>query len=156
MSKIKGESGFAEKVSFACDVFILAILLWDQIRYGLNMLYLIIPLIIIGAYLFFFCVIPEEYIFSNESLVINHIIRKPVKIMYDSVFNYEASKRDGFINIWQSNRVTLYYQKANSKMAVVCRPCDVETFVELIKTNCKEFQETIIGHSQIEVFFDDN
>ena len=156
MLTIKGEAGKTEKAALVCDMIILAVFLWDQIRYGLNMLFLIIPLAAIGLYLALFCVVPEEYCFSEDSLRIQHRFRKPVSIPYASVFNYEASAKDSFINIGRSNKVKLYYELRGKKRAALCRPRDVETFVETLIKKCPEFREEPGGKSSIEVFFDKN
>lgn len=156
MQMIKGESGNTEKAALVCDIIMLAVFLWNQIRYGLNMLYLIIPLTLIGLYLFIFCVVPEEYRFDENSIKICHRFRKTVEISYQAVFNYEAAKKDSFINIGNSNKVKLYYQVDGKKKAVICRPRDVESFVDLVKTNCPEFNEDSDKKSRIEVFFENN
>ncbi len=156
MQTIKGESGNTEKAALVCDIIMLSVFLWNQIRYGLNMLYLIIPLTLIGLYLFFFCIVPEEYCFDESSIKICHKFREAVEIPYQTVFNYEAAKKDSFINIGNSNKVKLYYQVDEKKKAVICRPRDVESFVNLLKSNCPEFHEDSDKKSRIEVFFDNN
>lgn len=156
MLTIKGEAGGTEKAALACDIIILTIFLWDQLWYGLNMLYLIIPLVAVGLYLVLFCLVPEEYCFTDESLRILHRFRKVVSIPYISVFNYESSVKDSFVNIGRSNKVKLYYELFGKKKAVLCRPRDVETFVEAIKKNCPEFHEVPDKNRSIEVFFDKN
>lgn len=156
MLTIKGEAGNTEKAALACDVIIFAVFLWDQIRYGLNMLYLIIPLAAIGLYLAIFCIVPEEYCFGDDSLRIQHRFRKTFLIPYVSVFNYESSAKDSFINISHSNKVKLYYELCEKKKVVLCRPRDVETFVEMIIKKCPEFREESDNKKRIEIFFDKN
>lgn len=156
MQLIKGESGNTEKAAFVCDVIMLTVFMWIQIRYRMNMLYLIIPLILIGLYLFFFCIIPEEYCFTEDSIRIFHRFRKAVEIPYETVFNYEVTKNNSYINIGLNNKVKLYYQINKKKKALICRPRNVESFVDLVIKNCPEFHEDSDNKKRIEVFFDNN
>ena len=117
------------------------------------MLFLIIPLALLGAYLLFFCVLPEKYCFTQSSLEIRHKAKKTVVIPYESVFNYEATAKDSFINIFQSNRVRVYYETQKKKVAV-CMPVDVATFVETLKWNCPEFFDDQQVKTKLESLFD--
>ncbi len=150
---IHGETGIAEKGALACDVFMLIIFLWNQLRYGMNMLYLIIPLVFIGLYLVLFYLKPEEYYFTNEAVEIHHKWRKTRFIPYDSVFNIDSSVHDSFINLLQNNWVKLYHLKNDKKALTICKPHDVETFVSIIKDRCPEFCEEDTEKSRLEVFF---
>ena len=154
MLTFKGETGNFEKTALVCDIIMLVIFIWDQIRYGMNLFFLIIPLVVIGVYLIVFCMMPEEYCFSESVLMIQHRFRRAVLIPYESVFNYESSARDSFVNIGHNNKVKLYYQVDDKKKAVICRPRDVESFVEAVRMKCPEFCEELDKKSRIEVFFD--
>ena len=154
MLSLKGESGKIEKVALLCDLFMLAVFIWNQIRYGMNMLFLIIPLSILGAYFIFDGIVPEEYCFLETKLEIRHLFRKSTSIYYDSIFNYEATKKDSFIDIGQNNKVKLYYLKnKEKKTAAVCRPKDIDSFVETVKKKCPVFREESSNKSRLEVFF---
>lgn len=151
---IQGESSFLDKGAFVCDLVMLGVFLWNQIRYGMDMLFLIIPLALLGTYLLLFCVYPEEYRFTDAGLEVHHKFRKMVVIPYDAVFNYEASSHDSFINILQNNKVKVYYTQEKQKKMIQCLPGDVESFVEALKWNCAEFHEDEQEKSKLEVFFD--
>jgi len=147
-----GYNGF-DTGALVCDLVMLGICVWNHVCYGLNMLFLIIPLVLIAVYLILFCMLIEEYHFTEASLEIRHKIRRTVVIPYKSVFNYESSARDSFINIHQSNRVKVYYMRVGKKKVIHCMPRDVSTFVEILKWNCPEFHEDVIAKSKLEVFF---
>lgn len=149
---IQGESSGLDKGALVCDGIMLAICLWNQLRYGMDMLFLIIPLVGIGAFLFVFGVMPETYHFTDHALEIVHKFRKTKYIPYETVFNYEASARDSFVNITQKNLVKVYYTEKGKKQLVLCRPCGVETFVDALKANCSEFHEEQ-KQSRLDVFF---
>lgn len=151
--KLPGESSHLDKGTLACDLIMLGIFLWNQICYGMDMMFLIIPLALLGTYLLLFCVYPEEYCFADTGLEVHHKFRKTVVIPYDAVFNYEASSHDSFINILQSNKVKVYYAQARQKRMIQCLPRDVESFVEALKWNCAEFHEDKQEKSKLEVFF---
>ena len=150
----RGESSNSDKGALICDLVMLCIFLWNQIRYGMNMLFLIIPLALLGVYLALYCVWPEEYCFTERSLTVRHKFRKSMEIPYEAVFNYEASSKDSFINIHQSNRVKIYYTKEKKKKAILCMPKDVASFVDTLKWNCPEFHEDPKEKSKLDVFFD--
>ena len=154
--ELPGESSGLDKGALVCDLLMLGIFLWNQIRYGMDMLFLIIPLTLVGAYLLLFCVFAETYCFAETALEIQHRFRKTVAIPYDCVFNFEASAHDSFINILQSNKVKVYYTQGKGKKTIVCMPRDVETFVETLKWNCAEFHEDHKDVSKLEVFFNHN
>ena len=152
---LQGETGGLEKGALVCDGIMLAIFLWNQLRYGMNMMFLIAPLTLIGVFLFAFGVTPETYCFTENGLEIIHKYRKTKRIGYDTVFNFEASARDSFINITNKNLVKVYYTAGRKKCLAVCRPCDVESFVEALKANCCELQDTA-KNSRLDVFFRHN
>jgi len=147
-----GEASMVDKAAFICDLIMLGIFICNQMLYGMNMLFLIIPLVLVGLYLLLFCVISEEYCFTYESLEIRHRLKKTVTIPYDSVFNYEASVRDTFINITQSNKVKVYHESLGKKRCTLCTPKDVTSFVDVLKKNCPEFHEESKETSALEVF----
>ena len=149
---IKGEVGRLEIVAAVCDVFMLSIFLYNQIFYGINMLFLIIPLIVIGLYLLFFGIIPEKYRFTDTSLEIWRISNKTATIFYDQVFNLEVTARDGFVNLLQDNKVKIYHTAGKSKRSTICKPRDVDNFAKELKKRCPEFAEDG-QNSKLEVFF---
>ena len=153
MLTIKGRAGRLEKIALICDAVMLAVFAYDAIRYGMDMLFLILPLAAIGLYLAVACLCPEEYHFTGEALEIRRRPGKTTVIPYESVFNYEADIRDPFLNADRSDTVKLYY-RAGGKKAALCRPRDAGAFLEAVKTNCPEFQEDPDGQSSLEVFFD--
>ena len=150
---IRGEANGMDKGALVCDVIMLAILLWNQLRYGMDMLFLIIPLALIAVYLVLFGMVPDTYCFTKDSLEIVHRFRKKVKIPYETVFNYESSARDSFVNITQRNLVKVYHTVGTKKKLTACRPCDVESFVDALRTNCSEFHEEP-RKSRLDVFFE--
>lgn len=150
-----GEVSGVEVGALACDLLMLGIFLWDQIVHRMDMLFAIIPLTLIGLWLFFW-VFPETYRFAEEGLQITHKFKKTVTVPYGAVFNYEATARDGFLNLLQGNRVKLYYTQGKKRLAVTCLPRDVSGFVETLKTNCPEFWEPDREKSRLAVFFAEN
>ena len=52
---IKGEAANTDKAALGCDMLVLAIIAWDQIRYGMNMLYLIPAEKPLSSLFFLFC-----------------------------------------------------------------------------------------------------
>ena len=155
MTVIPGESSSLDKGALICDGIMLVICLWNQIRYGMEMWFLIIPLAFIGVFLYMFGVVPETYHFTKNTLVITQRFRKEKKIPYEAVFNYESSSRDAFINISQSNSVKIYYTVGKKKKVEFCKPCNVETFVDALKMNCNEFHGEE-KKSQLDIFFNNN
>lgn len=153
MEVFKGKPAGFEIFALVCDLIMLSVLILTHIRYGVNMLFLIIPLILIGIYLVLFCVIPEEYCFLDNTFEIRHRFRRTVMIPYDQVFNYEATASDSFINIGQSNKVKIYYQVNNKKSTLICRPKIVESFVDVLKLKCPIFN--IKNENSLNAFFDD-
>lgn len=139
-----------------CDLVMLSIFLWDHFVYGLDLLFLIIPLALIGLWLIFFCIFPETYRFAEEELYIIRKFQKTVAISYASVFNFDAVSRDGFINLLRSNQVKVYYTQEKKRRAFICTPQDVEGFVETLKTNCPEFDLPEQEESRLNVFFENN
>lgn len=152
----RGESSASDVGALVCDLIMLGVFVWNQIRYGMNMLFLIIPLALLGIYLLLFCVLPEQYHFSEALIEVRHTFRKTVSIPYDAVFNYEAASRDSFINLLQKNRVKIYYFQNKKKKVMICMPRDVASFVETLKWNCPEFYEEPNEKSKLEVFFNSN
>ena len=152
---LAGEAGHAEKGALACDLIMLGIFVWNQIAYGIDMMFLIIPLALLAVYFVMFGLVAEEYRFAEAALEIQHRFRKTVVIPYDAVFNFEASARDSFINIVQSNKVKVYHAQGTQKKMTMCTPKDVATFVETLKWNCPEFHEEPQEKSKLEVFFGD-
>ena len=151
---LPGEASGMDKSALICDLVMLGIFVWNQLRYGMNMLFAIIPLAVIGVYLLLFGVLPETYCFTQTALEIRHKVRRTQLIAYEEVFNYEASSKDTFININQHNVVKIYYMAGKKKRVVSCRPCDVETFVEILKANCPEF-DVPSQPSCLDVFLED-
>lgn len=151
---ICSEAGKYEIGAFACDAALLAIFFWNELRYGMNMHFLTVPLFLIGVYFVVFQLIPERYCFTENALEIRHRFRKTVRIPYDAFFNFEASARDSFINILRDNSVKVYYTAGKSKRATVCRPRNVDGFVDALKTYCPEFQAEEHTDSRLEVFFE--
>lgn len=151
---LKGESGSSEKIALVCDVLMLAILLWNQLYYGMDMLSLIIPLALIGAYLVLFAVTAESYRFTADSLEIVHPLRKTVSIPYVAMFNFDMTAHDSFINITQGNKIKLYYTVGKTKRLTICRPRDIMTFADMLKQNCPEFHTEQPKANRLDVFFE--
>ena len=152
---IPGESSHADQGALICDVLMLVIFLWNQLYYGLDMLFLIIPLALIGIYLGVFCVITETYCFTETALEIRHPIRKTVRIPYDTVFNFDATAHDAFMNLLQSNKVKLYHTVGQRKRLTICRPRDIMTFTDALKQKCPEFHAEDSKPNRLEIFFAD-
>lgn len=150
-----GEVSTSEVGALVCDVIMLAIFLWNQLVYGLDMMALIIPLALIGLWLLLFCVVPEVYRFEERALLITHRFRRTVSVSYTSVFNYDAVARDGFVNLLRSNRVKVYYTHDGKRRMAVCLPRDVEGFVDTLKARCPEFDAQDSEESRLAVFFGD-
>jgi hypothetical protein len=91
--------------------------------------------------------------FREDALEIHHKFKKTVKIEYESVFNYDSTVKDSFINIFQSNSVKVYYTVETKKRVTLCSPKDVSSFVDTLKWNCPEFWEDSTKRSGLEVFF---
>ena len=138
---LTGEVNKKDLAAFLCDLLMLGVFLYNHIFYDLNMWFGIIPLLIIGIYLGLFCVIPEKYRFTETSLEIWHLCFTVTTIPYTSVFNYEFTQKDHFINLLQDNKVKVYYTKNNSKRLTVPRPKDVHAFVGELKKRCPEFED---------------
>ena len=153
---IRGETVFAEKGALVCALFMLMLFLWNQFRYGMNMMIFIIPLTLMCLYLVIVCTVPEYYCFTESELEIRRrwgVIRR---ISYHSVFNLESSVHDSSINLLQGNKVKLYYLNNGRKTLSVCRPVDVETFTDILRERCAEFNEDTENNSRLEVFFKNN
>lgn len=151
---LKGESSGSDKLALICDVLMLGILLWNQLYYGMDMLFLIIPLGLIGIYLLLFCTTPESYRFADSSLEIVHPLRKTVRIPYDTVFNFDMTAHDSFINITQGNKIKLYHTVGKTKRLTICRPHDIITFADMLKQNCPEFHAEEPKTNRLDVFFE--
>ena len=151
---LAGETNAADKGVLFCDLLMIGIFTWNQLRYGMDMLFLIIPLALIGVWIAVFALIPEDYRFAESDLEIIHKFQKTQKISYERVFNYDAKSRDSFINILRRNTVKVYYYTSKEKKRVViCHPRDVETFVEALRERCPEFHKEE-HNSSLQVFFD--
>ena len=149
-----GETNVADKGVLFCDLLMIGMFTWNQLRYGMDMLFLIIPLVLIGIWIAIFGLIPESYRFADLTLNVVHKFRKTLQIPYEKVFNYEATSHDTFINILRRNTVKVYYYTAAGKKRVaLCSPRDVETFVEVLRAKCPEFYEEE-PNSSLKVFFD--
>lgn len=153
---IRGEAPASEKAALCCTVFLIAISLWNHLHYGFNMLFLLLPLLLIGAYLVFDTFFPEEYFFGEEGLEIRQKIHKPVKIPYNGVFHLESTKRDSFFNLTERNIVRLYYSVSEKDRSVICRPVSVEPFVDAIRERCPAFRKEQEKRTQLEVFFSEH
>ena len=149
---IPGEVSKGDLGALVCDGVMLAILLWNQIRYEMNMLFLIIPLFLVGLYLSASAFFPESYCFTETQLQITHAFRRKICIPYEAVFHYDASARDSFVNILQSNWVKVYYFDGTKKKMLLCRPRDAAGFAEALRSNCPEFYNE--EKSKLDVFFD--
>ena len=152
MLTFKSKPNPSDIVALVCDVIMLLIFLWNQLRYGMNMLFLIIPLALIGALFAFFVIKPPEYRFTEESLEISRWFLKPVAVSYESVFNYDADARDSFINSGFGGRVKLYYESKGKKAALICRPVDPRGFEDALKARCPGLSDDIPSGRR-DVFF---
>lgn len=152
MPIIPGEASRADLGALVCDIIMLVIFLWNHIYYKMNMLFLIVVLVFVGIYISIFGIVPERYCFSANALEITHRFRKKICIPYEAVFNYDASARDTFVNLLQSNTVKVYYTAGTKKKLMVCRPRDAELFTELLRAKCPEFQPEPGKHTGVEVF----
>lgn len=151
---MNGEAGRAEIGALVCDGLMLGMFLYNQFAYGLDMLFLIFPLFLIGLYLLVLCVFPEKYRFTETALEIQGAFSKTVRIPYESVFNLDARYRDGFVNLLQENKAKVYYTAGKSKRLTVCRPKNARVFAEELKKRCPEFD--VQGQkSNLEVFFNE-
>lgn len=151
---IQGKSGGGDIGALVCDIIMVVILLWNQIRYGMDMLFLIIPLILIGFGIVVFGIIPETYCFTETALEVTHKFHRTVRIPYETVFNFDAAAQDRFINILRSNTVKVYHTVGKKKKLTVCAPQDVEGFVDALKANCPEFHVQGQKKSRLAVFFE--
>lgn len=144
--------GYAETGALVCDVFLLCMFFYNQIFHGLNMWFVIVPLLIIGLYLTFFGIIPEKYHFTDNSIEVWQLGRKSAAVSYESVFDYEATVRDNFINLLQENKVKIYYTSGKTKKMTICKPHNVHIFVEELKKRCIQLsKDTHDGN--LKVFF---
>ncbi len=140
--------------AFVCDVILLVIFLWNELRYGVHMHFLTVPLFLLGLYFALFELTPEQYCFTDTALEIRHRFRKTTVIAYDVFFNFEATVHDSFVNILRNNSVKVYYTVGKSKRATVCRPRNVDAFVNALKRYCPEFQTGEHTDSRLNVFFE--
>ena len=150
----RGDAGGVEIGALACDALLLAIFLWNQLRYGMDMLFLILPLFMIGVYLTIFGVIPETYRFSGSGLEIMRPLRKTACIPYDAVFNFDAAIHDNFINLLHENKVKVYHMDGRVKRVTVCKPKDAGSFVEILKLSCPELHTDTTSDHRLDVFFE--
>ena len=152
--KINGTTCRTDICAFTCDMLLLCVFLYNQIFYGMNMWFLILPLFLIGIYLAFSGFVPEKYFFTETSLEIRHGFYKVTDIPYEDVFNLEAKGKDNFINLLQENRVTVYYTAGKRKKASVCRPENIHVFEEELKKRCPVFNGNE-QKSRLSVFFNE-
>ena len=150
---IRGEAERSVIGALVCDAVLLGILLWDQIFYGMNMWFAIIPLLVIFLYLAYICFFPEEYCFTETSLEVRRLFCKTACIAYDGVFGLETKSRDRFVNLMQDNKVKVYYTSGSKKKMVICRPRDVYAFAEEMKKRCPELSEEEKPITGLDVFW---
>lgn len=133
-------SGGDIAVEVGCGLLIL-MFAYTWIRYGLNMLFIIVPLALCAAYLGMYTLTPQLYRFEADNLTILHRFSRTQHIPYDSVFNMEYKKHDNMMNVTSENAVKLYCEKPGNKRkrTVVCNPRDVDGFVSAVKQHCPEF-----------------
>ena len=151
---LKGEASSSDKLALICDVLMLGILLWNQLYYRMDMLFLIIPLLLIAVYFVLFGITAESYRFMADRLEIVHPLRKTVRIPYDTVFNFDMTAHDSFINITQGNKIKLYHTVGKTKRLTICRPHDIITFADMLKQNCPEFHTEQPKTNRLDVFFE--
>ncbi len=149
---IRGKIRPTDLVAFYCDLFMLVLLIWTQIKYGLQLLFLILPLLSIGIYLALFCLIPESYAFEIDALMIRHPFRKQKAISYTAVFNYEYAVSERFSRIKGNAQGKVYYTANGKNKMAVCLPEDGNRFSEAIYCNCPVFQEENGEKSRLETF----
>lgn len=135
---IKGKVQAWDILVVCCDIVMLVLFLWIHVIYQFDMLFVIIPLIILGGYFGFYCLVPYEYIFNTECLEIRHRFYKAQLIPYVSVYEYEMRTKDGFLHVTENNQVKLYYQEKKKYRFVRCNPGDIEMFVTLLKKRCEK------------------
>ncbi len=152
--RIKGRIATSDILAFICDVVMLGLLLWIQFRHGLEMMFLIIPLLLIGLFFLFFPLTPEQYVFTNVSLEIVHRFRRREEIFYESVFNIESRKSNGLLDAFNSSAVMVYHNSKGKKRSTLCRPTDVDTFREAIYANCPVFHSGERTKSLLESFLE--
>ncbi|MBQ9944055.1 MAG: hypothetical protein IJO67_06795 [Clostridia bacterium] len=148
----RGEAGRVETGALISTVLLLGIFLYDQLFYGMNMWFAILPLLAIGICLLLFGVFPEKYCFTKTTLEVRYLFYRVDSIAYDAVFNLEMTGRDGFVNLLKENKVKVYHTVGKKKKMTVCKPCDVYAFTEELKKRCPEF-ENEEGKTRLEVFF---
>lgn len=151
---IRGEADRGDLGTLICDALLLGVFFYNQIFYGLDMWFVILPLLAIGLYLVFFGIIPDQYHFTETALEVRHLFCKTVSIPYVAVFNLEAKERDNFVNLLQENKVKVYYAVGNAKKLTVCKPRDVYAFVQELKKRCPEFDEDG-QESKLKPFFEE-
>lgn len=145
-----GVAGSIDKVAFVCNTFVLVIFLYDQFFANMNMWMLIIPMALIEVYLLLFCLLPEDYCFTAESLEIHHRCRKTMIIPYSSIFDSDSERKDTSLNITKSNSVKVYYASGNKKRVKICRLKEVDLFVELLQEKCSVLKEEFESKTEIE------
>lgn len=136
-----------------CHLVLLAMFLWNQLVWGLNMLPLILILSAFALLTLLF-LLPQTMRFESDALVITRFAAKRVSVPYDAVFNCDATIKDSFLNAAFSNSVKIYYYtEKNKKSALLLRPERAELFVDELKRRCKEFWEETNKESAVDVFF---
>ena len=138
---IKGKVQTLDVIAIACNAAMLVLFLWIHIVYRLDMLFMIVPLTILEIYLFFFCLLPYEYVFCGNGLEIRHKLWKTQVVQYASVYDYEAHVKDEFLNVTENNEVKLYYRNERKYRMIKCYPSDVEYFVSQLKGHCSALHQ---------------
>lgn len=151
----RGVAGSIDKIAFACCTFVIVIFLYDQLFANMNMWLFIIPMALIEAYLLLFCLIPEEYCFTSESLEIHHRFRKTMVIPYGLIFNSDSERNDTSLNITKSSNVKVYYASGNKKRVKICRLKEVDLFVELLQEKCSVLKKELESKTEIEKIIGD-
>ena len=136
-----------------CHLVLLAMFLWNQLVWGLNMLPLILILSAFALLTLLF-LLPQTMRFESDALCITQFAAKKVRVPYDAVFNCDAKLKDSFLNAAYSSTVKVYYRnERNKKSALLLRPERAELFVDELKRRCKEFWEETNKESAVDVFF---
>ena len=139
MTVIKGKVQTSDIIAISCNTIMLICFLWTHFVLKFDMLFAIVPLSVLEIYLYFFCLLPNEYTFASKGLEIKHQFQKTQVILYSSMYDYETKAQDGFINITENNEVKLYYQVNKKYKMIKCNPSDVEMFVSMLKKKCDAF-----------------
>lgn len=145
----KGKSGLFEKIALICNSFLCVLFLYDTIFSEIRLLFVLIPIIIIEAYIIIFCILPDKYCFTNDHIEILHFLKKTIKIDYVDVFNMDAEIKDNFINITKNNEIRIYYTNKSKKRSIVFKTKESIKFVDAIKKYCPVFKETVESNTNL-------